>query len=192
MLLFVQSYKVTHYVQMCRQVGTGVAAASLGAGLVSYKSLCISAKSLHSSIRSAVFKPHVQPQALDHIPPSAMNFLLLVAVASLASVNAAPATSTIHLRIHVVREAETPVPSRSYDPVALFGQCKFDGKPTMDCQPGLICQVRDQYYGQCFKERTVLWEQCGGKDWNGSCKDSSNCVRLNDYYSQCQPPPAAQ
>ncbi|KAF1929433.1 carbohydrate-binding module family 1 protein [Didymella exigua CBS 183.55] len=33
------------------------------------------------------------------------------------------------------------------------------------------------------------WQQCGGINWSGetSCAASSGCVKLNDYYSQCQP-----
>lgn len=110
-----------------------------------------------------------------------MNFLLIATIASLASVSAAPDSATIHLRVHVAHENESLAQKMSYDLVAEFGQCKFDGIPTMDYQFGLICQVRDRYYGQCFKERAVLWEQCGGKDWNGSCKDGSVCNRLSAY-----------
>jgi len=34
-----------------------------------------------------------------------------------------------------------------------------------------------------------VWQQCGGQDWKGSgtCDSGSTCVKLNDYYSQCQP-----
>ncbi|KAJ4410453.1 hypothetical protein N0V91_001939 [Didymella pomorum] len=33
------------------------------------------------------------------------------------------------------------------------------------------------------------WQQCGGINWSGdtSCGASSGCVKINDYYSQCQP-----
>lgn len=35
----------------------------------------------------------------------------------------------------------------------------------------------------------AVWEQCGGNNWTGStvCSDGSICVKLNDWYSQCQP-----
>ncbi|KAF2629556.1 carbohydrate-binding module family 1 protein [Macroventuria anomochaeta] len=33
------------------------------------------------------------------------------------------------------------------------------------------------------------WQQCGGVNWSGetSCAAGSGCVKINDYYSQCQP-----
>ncbi|KAM0717043.1 hypothetical protein Q7P37_006895 [Cladosporium fusiforme] len=33
------------------------------------------------------------------------------------------------------------------------------------------------------------WGQCGGIDWKGAttCSSGNTCIRLNDYYSQCQP-----
>ncbi|KAI0071774.1 SGNH hydrolase [Panus rudis PR-1116 ss-1] len=35
----------------------------------------------------------------------------------------------------------------------------------------------------------AVWGQCGGIGWTGAttCVAGSTCVRLNDYYSQCQP-----
>ncbi|KAJ1309959.1 hypothetical protein OPQ81_006718 [Rhizoctonia solani] len=34
-----------------------------------------------------------------------------------------------------------------------------------------------------------VWGQCGGIGWSGStvCDSGTTCVKLNDYYSQCQP-----
>ncbi|USP81128.1 carbohydrate-binding module family 1 protein [Curvularia clavata] len=33
------------------------------------------------------------------------------------------------------------------------------------------------------------WQQCGGINWTGgtTCNSGSGCVKINDYYSQCQP-----
>merc|ERR1712048_1485299 len=33
------------------------------------------------------------------------------------------------------------------------------------------------------------WQQCGGKHHHGPlcCREYSSCVKVNDYYSQCQP-----
>ncbi|KAH9865079.1 hypothetical protein IAQ61_009025 [Plenodomus lingam] len=33
------------------------------------------------------------------------------------------------------------------------------------------------------------WQQCGGSNWSGetTCGLSAGCVKINDYYSQCQP-----
>ncbi|KNG44923.1 carbohydrate-binding module family 1 protein [Stemphylium lycopersici] len=33
------------------------------------------------------------------------------------------------------------------------------------------------------------WQQCGGSNWSGetACDSNSGCVKINDYYSQCQP-----
>ncbi|KAL1733893.1 glycoside hydrolase family 10 and carbohydrate-binding module family 1 protein [Schizophyllum commune] len=34
----------------------------------------------------------------------------------------------------------------------------------------------------------ATWGQCGGQGWSGEVSDSgSTCVKINDYYSQCQP-----
>lgn len=116
----------------------------------------------HSSIRVPETKPHLLTCGLlttpsHELPPNRHHCVA-------RQCDVAPDSATIHLRVHVAHENESLAQKMSYDLVAEFGQCKFDGIPTMDCQPGLICQVRDQYYGQCFKERAVLWEQCGGKD----------------------------
>ncbi|KAF1916966.1 hypothetical protein BDU57DRAFT_587818 [Ampelomyces quisqualis] len=33
------------------------------------------------------------------------------------------------------------------------------------------------------------WQQCGGMNWSGAtaCGSNAGCVKINDYYSQCQP-----
>ncbi|KAF1834532.1 hypothetical protein BDW02DRAFT_497975 [Decorospora gaudefroyi] len=33
------------------------------------------------------------------------------------------------------------------------------------------------------------WQQCGGKNWSGetTCNAGAGCVKINEYYSQCQP-----
>ncbi|KAF1934664.1 hypothetical protein EJ02DRAFT_429135 [Clathrospora elynae] len=33
------------------------------------------------------------------------------------------------------------------------------------------------------------WQQCGGMNWAGetACNSGAGCVKINDYYSQCQP-----
>ncbi|EFQ91919.1 hypothetical protein PTT_11115 [Pyrenophora teres f. teres 0-1] len=33
------------------------------------------------------------------------------------------------------------------------------------------------------------WQQCGGMSWSGDtvCGSNAGCVKINDYYSQCQP-----
>ncbi|KAF2116602.1 hypothetical protein BDV96DRAFT_29873 [Lophiotrema nucula] len=33
------------------------------------------------------------------------------------------------------------------------------------------------------------WQQCGGTSWTGEtqCSSTAGCVKVNDYYSQCQP-----
>ncbi|KAI8934599.1 hypothetical protein NX059_008294 [Plenodomus lindquistii] len=38
------------------------------------------------------------------------------------------------------------------------------------------------------------WQQCGGSNWSGetTCSSSAGCVKINDYYSQCQPGAAPQ
>ncbi|KAF4958297.1 hypothetical protein FGADI_2463 [Fusarium gaditjirri] len=35
----------------------------------------------------------------------------------------------------------------------------------------------------------AVWSQCGGLNWSGTpcCTSGNKCVKLNDYYSQCQP-----
>ncbi|KAI4522794.1 glycoside hydrolase family 10 and carbohydrate-binding module family 1 protein [Schizophyllum commune Loenen D] len=35
----------------------------------------------------------------------------------------------------------------------------------------------------------ATWGQCGGQGWSGetTCDSGSTCVKINDYYSQCQP-----
>jgi len=35
----------------------------------------------------------------------------------------------------------------------------------------------------------TVWGQCGGQGWTGSttCASGATCIRLNDYYYQCQP-----
>ncbi|KAF2658453.1 carbohydrate-binding module family 1 protein [Lophiostoma macrostomum CBS 122681] len=37
------------------------------------------------------------------------------------------------------------------------------------------------------------WQQCGGSSWTGetACASGSGCVKVNEYYSQCQPGAAA-
>ncbi|KAM0269187.1 hypothetical protein ACHAPA_004455 [Fusarium lateritium] len=34
-----------------------------------------------------------------------------------------------------------------------------------------------------------VWSQCGGTNWSGTpcCTSGNKCVKVNDYYSQCQP-----
>ncbi|KAI1021103.1 hypothetical protein LB503_010023 [Fusarium chuoi] len=34
-----------------------------------------------------------------------------------------------------------------------------------------------------------VWSQCGGQNWSGTpcCTSGNKCVKLNDFYSQCQP-----
>ncbi|KAF5022834.1 hypothetical protein F66182_5128 [Fusarium sp. NRRL 66182] len=34
-----------------------------------------------------------------------------------------------------------------------------------------------------------VWSQCGGMNWNGTpcCTSGNHCVKINDFYSQCQP-----
>ncbi|KAF5662728.1 endoglucanase type b [Fusarium heterosporum] len=35
----------------------------------------------------------------------------------------------------------------------------------------------------------AVWAQCGGQNWSGTpcCTSGNTCVKVNDYYSQCQP-----
>ncbi|RDX42231.1 acetyl xylan esterase [Lentinus brumalis] len=42
---------------------------------------------------------------------------------------------------------------------------------------------------QLAAAQSAVWGQCGGIGWSGatSCVSGSACVKLNDYYSQCQP-----
>ncbi|DAZ93291.1 TPA: hypothetical protein N0F65_012457 [Lagenidium giganteum] len=70
----------------------------------------------------------------------------------------------------------------------MWGQCKWEGQPPVDCEVGLMCVVQNDYYGQCLAMEAGLWEQCGGKDWPqpGQCREGT-CTFVNEYYSQCMP-----
>lgn len=41
------------------------------------------------------------------------------------------------------------------------------------------------------RSEVQVWGQCGGRNYNGetSCESLSNCIVINEWYSQCQPKP---
>jgi hypothetical protein len=105
--------------------------------------------------------------------------------------------------------SKTPLPTAS-NTVPQGGQCggrRYSG-PTV-CVSGTVCTfvTEDTYY--CLPDpastRTTPtttshtpaptigqpWDQCGGRGFTGPtrCKDST-CVRIDEWYSQCQPPSA--
>ncbi|KAF1325467.1 Endo-glucanase rce3, partial [Globisporangium splendens] len=68
------------------------------------------------------------------------------------------------------------------------GQCVWKDH-TADCEPALQCIKDSDYYGRCVKKNVTVWQQCGGKSYNGpwsaTCADGSTCVKKDDWYSQC-------
>ncbi|KAL3664246.1 hypothetical protein V7S43_010575 [Phytophthora oleae] len=65
--------------------------------------------------------------------------------------------------------------------------------PKKTCEEGYSCEVINKWYYQCQPLRNAtgirLWEQCGGKDYEGptECTAGSVCKIFNPWYSQCVP-----
>lgn len=73
--------------------------------------------------------------------------------------------------------------------VPLHGQCKWiDSLAT--CAKDLQCIIENDHYGQCRSTSVKLYEQCAGKGWKDpwSAKCSQgDCVKRDEWYSQCLP-----
>jgi len=107
-----------------------------------------------------------------------------------------------------VGRCEMPVsPQKPWTPSSIYncprtgavtshGQCGGETWEGIGCStqcPGKqTCQVRNKYYSGCVGEEPKACDrvnlQCGGLNWTGTTDcggDSCECVKQNDYYSQC-------
>ncbi|OQR85756.1 endo-glucanase RCE3 [Achlya hypogyna] len=84
-----------------------------------------------------------------------------------------------------------------------YSQCNGQNWPLGVCckDPSFSCNYKNQYLSLCEPKKEAMdvqaasvsvWGKCGGKGYNGdtTCAAGSTCVKLDDWYSQCQPTPA--
>ncbi|DAZ93290.1 TPA: hypothetical protein N0F65_012456 [Lagenidium giganteum] len=87
-----------------------------------------------------------------------------------------------------ITSAITAVSAEEVIKVPVWGQCKWEGKPALKCEDGLMCAVQSEYYGQCVSKEAELWGQCNGKNWPEAAKCKKGmCAFVNGWYSQCKP-----
>ncbi|DAZ96542.1 TPA: hypothetical protein N0F65_011219 [Lagenidium giganteum] len=85
---------------------------------------------------------------------------------------------------------------------AVWGQCNGKGWPKpATCPKGNTCVYSNEYYSQCrsggrrhhhhhrshhHHDKAGEWEQCLWNDRTVPCNNGLKCVKLNDWYGQCQ------
>ncbi|OQR84560.1 hypothetical protein THRCLA_10819 [Thraustotheca clavata] len=83
-----------------------------------------------------------------------------------------------------------------------YSQCNGQNWPFGVCckSANFACKYKNQYLSLCEPKKYEMeqevsevnvWQQCGGKDYKGdtACTAGNSCVKVNDWYSQCQPTP---
>ncbi|OWY99518.1 Small cysteine rich protein SCR108 [Phytophthora megakarya] len=105
---------------------------------------------------------------------------VVVFVAALLGLAAAPTDASLRLRVHILNEK----------PAGLYEQCEWENK-AVKCQTGMFCQMKEKHFGWCQKKNPGLNDQCGGKGtsgpWSMPCSGANlKCVLVSDQYSKCQ------
>nr|AIG55475.1 secreted protein [Thraustotheca clavata] len=114
----------------------------------------------------------------------------------------APATNAPGTQAPGTQAPGTQAPSTNGQCAENYSQCNGQNWPFGVCckDPNFSCNKKNEYLSLCEPKAknmdaesaaVAVWQQCGGKDYKGdsSCTDGNSCVKINDWYSQCQPNP---
>nr|AIG56031.1 secreted protein [Achlya hypogyna] len=111
-----------------------------------------------------------------------------------AGTTAAPAGTT------AAPAGTTAAPSTSGQCAENHSQCNGQNWPFGVCckDPNFVCNKKNDYLSLCEPKpkemdaqvaEVAVWQQCGGNNYKGdtTCTTGNSCVKVNDWYHQCQP-----
>nr|AIG55578.1 secreted protein [Thraustotheca clavata] len=123
---------------------------------------------------------------------------------SSAPATQAPATQAPATNVPCTDAPATQAPSNNGQCAENYSQCNGQNWPFGVCckDPNFSCNKKNEYLSLCEPKakamdadasEVAVWQQCGGNDYKGdsTCTQGNSCVKINDWYSQCQPTPTA-